>query len=124
MEAVKEITVWDSPKTPNHTYLLDGNNLVAYIKQGDTEPFYFKNPIKGFSKSGRKFETLKVSPFKDWAKLLKAHIDVEQPPSWIKRVQGSKPGVFYTVNTDENTCTCPGYTFRGACKHTKELEPS
>jgi hypothetical protein len=122
MEALKEITVWDSPQAPNHTYLLDGTNLVAYIKQGDTEPFYFKNPIKGFSKSGRKFETLKVNPFKDWAKLLKAHIDVEAPPTWIKQVQGSKPGVFYTVNTDENTCTCPGFTFRGACKHTKELE--
>jgi hypothetical protein len=41
---------------------------------------------------------------------------------WIKRVEGSKPGVFYTVNTEEMTCTCQGYTFRGACKHIKQLE--
>jgi uncharacterized Zn finger protein len=25
------------------------------------------------------------------------------------------------VDTLEGTCTCPGYTFRGACKHVKEL---
>jgi len=122
MLALKEITDWGNKTAPNHTYLLDGTNLVAYIKQGDTAPFYFKSPIKGFDKRGRKFETLEVSPFKDWDKLLKAHIDVEVAPAWIKQVQGSKPGVFYTVNTDENTCTCPGFTFRGACKHVNEME--
>jgi uncharacterized Zn finger protein len=39
----------------------------------------------------------------------------------VVEVAGSKPGVVYLVNTVTNTCTCPGYTFRGACKHTKEL---
>ena len=113
MEAVKEISQWRDGTTAKHIYLLDGNNLVAYIKLGDVEPYYFKQPIKGFSKSGRKFETLKTNPFKS------PKAEVEMP--WIKRVQGSKPGVLYTVNTEENTCTCPGYTFRGACKHVKEL---
>lgn len=121
MIALKETTDWGNAKAPNHTYLVDGNNLIAYIKQGEIEPFYFKKPIKGFDKRGRKFDTLKSNPFKDWAKLLKAHIDVEETPSYIKKVAGSKPGVTYEVNTDENTCTCPGYTFRGSCKHTKEL---
>jgi len=114
MEAIKEITVWADGTTANHTYLLDGTNLVAYIKKGETTPFYFKNPIKGFSKSGRKFETLKVNPFKSQKP--------QETMPWIKRVPGSKPGVFYTVNTEELTCTCQGYTFRGACKHIKELE--
>jgi hypothetical protein len=113
MDAVKEITVWADGSTSNHTYLLDGNNLVAYIKLGDTKPFYFKNPIKGFSKTGRKFETLKVNPFKQQK--------TTPAVPWIKRVQGSKPGVFYTVNTEEHTCTCQGFTFRGACKHINEL---
>jgi len=121
MIAVKEITVWKDGSTANHTYLLDGDKLVAYIRKDTTEPFYFKNPIKGFSRSYRKFEELNPSPFKDWAKLLKAHIDVEPTPAFIKKVAGSKPGVTYEVNTDENTCTCPGFTFRGACKHTKEV---
>jgi hypothetical protein len=114
MEAIKEITVWADGTTANHTYLLDGTNLIAYIKKGDTVPFYFKNPIKGFSKSGRKFEVLKVNPFKK--------AKAPEPMPWIKRVQGSKPGVFYTVNTDEHTCTCQGFTFRGSCKHITELE--
>lgn len=113
MEAIKEITVWADGSTSNHTYLLDGNNLVAYIKKGDVQPFYFKNPIKGFSKTGRKFETLKTNPFKQ--------PKANEPMPWIKRVQGSKPGVFYTVNTEEHTCTCQGFTFRGACKHINEL---
>lgn len=113
MQALVETTGGDFPA---HTYLLDGTNLVAYIKVGETTPFYFKNPIKGFSKTGRKFETLKVNPFKPQ--------QAQAVMPWIKRVQGSKPGVFYTVNTEEHTCTCQGFTFRGACKHIKELEPA
>jgi len=113
MQALKEITVWADGTTANHTYLLDGDNLIAYVKQGDTVPYYFKNPIKGFSRSGRKFDVLKDSPF--------TQPKISEPMPWIRRVQGSKPGVYYTVNTEENTCTCQGFTFRGACKHVKEL---
>ena len=114
MQAIKETTVWPNRTTPNHTYLVDGNNLVAYIRYGTTEPKYFTSPIKGFSKSGRKFIELTDNPF--------GVPKTVEPMPWIKRVAGSKPGVFYTVNTEENTCTCQGYTFRGACKHVKELE--
>jgi hypothetical protein len=110
MEAVKETT---GGLFPAHTYLLDGTTLVAYIKTGETDPYYFKSGIKGFSKSGRKFELVKPNPFVPQAK--------PEPMPWIKQVQGSKPNTFYQVNTEEHTCTCPGYTFRGACKHVKEL---
>ena len=104
MIAVKETTDWGSNKAPNHTYLLDGTNLVAYIKQGDTKPFYFKSPIKGFDKRGRKFEELKKNPFK---------VKVE---SNLREVKGSK-GNSYFVDDEAKTCTCPGFIFRGACKH-------
>ena len=104
MEAIKEITAWKDGTTANHTYLLDGNNLVAYIKKGDTTPFYFKSPIKGFSKTGRKFETLKKNPFK---------VEVK---SELREVKGSK-GNSYFVDDEAHTCTCPGFTFRGSCKH-------
>jgi len=60
MEAIKEITAWKDGTTANHTYLLDGNNLVAYIK---------------------------------------------------------KKGNSYFVDDEAHTCTCPGFTFRGSCKH-------
>ena len=118
MEALKEIT---GGQFPAHTYFLDGNTLVAYIKIGDTEPFYFKNGIKGFDKRGRKFEKVNT-PLVNWANSLKEHIEKAEPLPFIKKVQGSKPNTWYEVNTDENTCTCPGFTFRGTCKHIKELE--
>jgi hypothetical protein len=115
MEAVKEITVWeDSAFQCNHTYLLDGDKMLAYIKANDTVPFYFKSPIT-ISRSRRKFEKLKINPFKDVPK--KA---VVETPSYIKKVAGSKPGVTYEVNTNDNTCSCPGFTFRGKCKHTED----
>ena len=111
MEALRETT---GGQFPAHIYLLDGNNLVSYIKSGESEPFYFKNPIKGFDKRGRKFEAVTPSPFKDWAKLLKAHVDVAK--SNLIKVKGSK-GNEYTIDTDAQTCNCPGFTFRGSCKH-------
>ena len=43
MKAYQEITEWS---TPNHIYLLDGTNLIAYIMEDTDQPFYFKNPIK------------------------------------------------------------------------------
>ena len=109
MDAYLEITDWGDTKAPNHTYLLDGTNLVAYIKQGETTPFYFKNPIKGFDKRGRKFELLKQNPFK-----------VTVSDANTKQVTGSK-GEVYTIDLDAKTCTCAGFTFRGTCKHTKDL---
>ena len=104
MLAIKETT---GGLFPAHTYLLDGTTLVAYIKVGDTKPFYFKNGIKGFSKSGRKFEELKKNPFK---------VEVK---SSLKEVIGSK-GEKYFVDEEAKTCTCPGFTFRGKCKHVEQ----
>jgi hypothetical protein len=104
MEAFKEVTDWGNASAPNHTYLLDGNNLIAYIKQGDTSPFYFKNPIKGFDKRGRKFVVVKSDVFK-----------VKKESNTIA-VQGSK-GQTYYVDPEAKTCTCPGFQFRGNCKH-------
>jgi len=104
MEALQETT---GGQFPPHIYLLDGNKLVSYIKSGETEPFYFKNPIKGFDKRGRKFVTVTPNPFK-----VKAQ-------SNLITVKGSK-GNEYTIDPEEKTCTCPGFTFRGACKHVAE----
>ena len=108
MEALKEVTVWEDEAFAqcNHTYLLEGNKMLAYIKAGGTNPVYFKTPID-ISRSRRKFEKLKVNPFE--VKL----------PSAVVEVAGSKGAVYY-VNTNDKTCTCPGFTFRGKCKHTEE----
>ena len=85
-----------------HTYLVDGNNLIAYVKQGETTAFYFKNPIKGFDKRGRKFEPGNANLF------------TQQKEAHGKTVIGSS-GQAYTVTAE--SCTCPGFTYRGTCKH-------
>jgi hypothetical protein len=99
MEAVIETT---GDQFPAHTYLLDGNNLVAYVKVGTQEPFYFKRPIKGFDKRGRKFKPGNITLF------------TVKKASNEHTVIGSK-GQTYTVT--EESCTCPGFTYRGTCKH-------
>jgi hypothetical protein len=105
MEALRETTDW---ATPNHTYLLDGTTLVAYIKQGETTPFYFTKGIKHFDKRGRKFVPADKGLFEASAS------------SNLIEVQGSKGAVYY-VDPELHSCTCPGYTFRGKCKHTDIL---
>ena len=100
MEALRETT---GGLFPAHIYLVDGNNLVSYIKKDTTEAFYFKNPIKGFDKRGRKFEAVIPNPFKQLKKAQDEHT-----------VIGSS-GQTYTVTAE--SCTCPGFTYRGTCKH-------
>lgn len=106
MEAIREVTDWNG-NTPNHTYLVDGTKLVAYIAAGSKEPFYFKDPLN-FDRRGRKFQTLKTSPF-----------SLEKKETRIK-VLGSKGNVYW-VDPEAQTCTCPGFTYRGTCKHLSEL---
>ena len=99
MEAVVEIT---GGQFHPHTYLLDGNNLVAYVKHNETTAFYFRNPIKGFDKRGRKFEPGNKN-------LFTIKKDTNE-----RTVIGSS-GQTYTVTAE--SCSCPGYTYRGTCKH-------
>ena len=99
MEAVIETT---GGAFHAHTYLLDGTNLVAYVKVNETTPFYFKKPIKGFDRRGRKFIPGNIT-------LFNTKKDVNE-----HTVIGSS-GQAYTVT--EESCTCPGFTYRGTCKH-------
>jgi hypothetical protein len=99
MEALVEAT---GGAFPAHTYLLDGTNLVAYVKVNEQAAYYFKQPIKGFDKRGRKFEPGNINLFTT-KKDTNAHT-----------VIGSS-GQTYTVT--EESCTCPGFTYRGTCKH-------
>jgi hypothetical protein len=108
MQAYKETTKWADGNTKiNHTYLLEGDKMLAYIRQGTEDEFWFKEPIR-IDKRGRKFEQVE-----------NLFTGLGGSVRNTKEITGSK-GQKYIVNLDDNTCTCPGFTFRGACKHTKE----
>ena len=106
MEALQEVTEWQSGSAVNHAYLLDGNAMLAYVRKGTSTPFWFSKPIT-ISRTGRRFVRLEENPFDVGS--------VAQDPD-VVQVSGSK-GSIYTVNTRLNSCTCPGYQFRGRCKH-------
>jgi hypothetical protein len=117
-QAYKETTVWEDGSTSiNHTYLLEGDKMIAYMRSQTSVPFYFKKPIM-ISRSGRKFELIDPNPFES-ANL--AQPVVVQSNSDIEEIAGSKGAVYY-LNKDLKTCTCPGYTYRGTCKHVKLLD--
>ena len=104
MEALRETTVWSTPGAVNHTYLIDGMNLVAMIRNGETTPRFFTNPILGFSKTGRKFVRTDIKLFGNIAK------------TNTTEVSGSN-GNKYIVDKESGICTCPGFAFRRTCKH-------
>ena len=64
---------------------------------------FFKDPIKQFSKARRKFKKIGER--------------TEEFASDVIVVKGSK-GNTYTI--EDGKCSCPGFTFRGNCKHVKE----
>jgi len=60
LKVLRETTEW-SDNTPNHDYVVnDSGKCVAYRKSLSVGWFVFKNPI-AFSRSRRKFKTLKES---------------------------------------------------------------
>ncbi len=113
MEALRETTVWTGVdhRQPNHDYLLDGDRVVAYRPWGTGEIRVLSGKIK-IDRRGRKFEKLEPNPFGNLGKAKEEPVVLE--------VQGSK-GKTYYVNPEERTCTCPGFTFRGNCKHVEAL---
>lgn len=95
IEILQEVTDWGDQNIPNGIYHINSaGHLVQYNST------VYKNPLKGFSKSRRKF--IKIGERED----------VYHPD--IKRVQGSN-GKIYTIL--DGKCSCPGFVFRGKCKH-------
>ena len=109
MRIVVETTRWET-QTPNHIYVCDDSmqNMIAYVPQGSNTVQRFKKPI-AFDRRGRTFVDLEGGVPK-------------QDPN-VRTVEGSK-GQVYTLskNNGEWACSCPGYTYRGACKHVAERQ--
>ena len=112
MRFYRETTAWDG-NVPNHIYLLntDKSKLFGYMKAGTQETQVFKKPIQ-FDQRGRKFVEVKEL----------GEIDLDEVKSEQWHFTGSK-GDTYIVQKIDNMlqCTCPGFTYRGDCKHVKEV---
>jgi hypothetical protein len=106
MKWMQETTVWDDGSDCNHLYLLDGDKCLGYVAKGTNQHKVFKSPLR-FDLRGRTFKFVK-----DFTPKARSN---------TKTYTGSK-GQTYTVDLDEQTCTCPGFTFRGACKHMAEIQ--
>jgi hypothetical protein len=119
MKIYQEITEWDEKEyaVPNHVYLMDGDKVYAYSKQGKETPHYFKTFLR-INRRGRKFVELKNNPWK-------FKIQKPEPVGREWAVAGSK-GNTYTVTEENETwsCTCSGFVFRGQCRHITETKSS
>jgi len=120
MKAFIETTQWDDGKSYHHVYWMDDgkNRMYAYAKWGNpNETHTFKKPIQ-IDTRGRKFE--EVRNIYGW---VDAGGTITVNPTW--EIAGSK-GSTYTVEKvgSTYTCSCPGFKFRGSCRHAQEVQES
>ena len=102
IDILQETTDWGKYPVSNGIYHVNGaGQLVAYqAPEGELKTF--NKPMKQFSKSRRKFT--------------KVGERTEELAADVIQVQGSN-GKVYII--EDNKCSCPGFTFRGKCKHIK-----
>lgn len=113
MLVLQELTEW-SNSTPNHVYFVNDerSKMLGYVPAGAVTALKFSRPM-GFDTRKRKFKEIKNT----WGFVE----DRPKLPQW--RFDGSK-GNTYVVEQTENglACTCPGFVFRGKCKHVAAVE--
>ena len=104
IQILREITNWGDQKIANGDYYVNSHGyLVRYMPPGKACKM-FKTPIKNFSKSRRQFKLIGEWP--------------EELPEGAITVKGSKGNTYTIVN---NKCSCPGFKFRGSCKHLAQV---
>ena len=114
MKIVQETTKWNDSWVPNHVYVLNDSQtkMLAYVPAGSKTVKKFSKPMD-FDRRGRSFVELEGDPI----------AQEPQPDTWTVPGSGGKT---YTVTREQGggldyRCTCPGYTYRGSCKHTAEF---
>lgn len=116
MKFYQETTVWDG-NVPNHIYLLntDKSKMFGYLRHSTGDVMVFKKAIQ-FDQRGRKFREVTELGEIDLHNL-------EQPAEKSWQFTGSKGDVYLVQKIDNMLkCSCPGYTFRGDCKHIRQVE--
>lgn len=115
MIIVEETTQWKDSWVPNHVYVLNDSmtKMIAYVPAGSKLVKKFKSP-QSFDRRGRTFVELEGD----------SAPTAPQPDQW--EVPGSN-GKTYTVTREPGggmnyQCSCPGFQFRGSCKHVAEFQ--
>ena len=97
---LKEITQWDMP-VANHTYKVSGGGkLLGYWPRSGDRYVELSGKMR-FDRARRKFQTLAE----------------EAEENAGIAVQGSGGKTYYI---QDGKCSCPGFGFRGDCKHIRE----
>ncbi len=116
MKFYQETTVWDG-NVPNHIYLLntDKSKMFGYLRRGTEDVMVFKKAIQ-FDQRGRRFREVV-----ELGEIDLHNLEPQAEQTW--QFTGSKGDVYVVQKTDNMLkCSCPGYTFRGDCKHIKQVK--
>jgi len=113
-QILKEITVWNTDYSVcNHTYLLDGDRIIAYIKDGDDSETVNLIPSRmRIDKRYRKFVPVKNAALQ---KLIPKQVNTNVRIFKVK--SNTKEYIVELKDNTKYSCTCTGFTFRGKCKH-------
>lgn len=123
MKWLQETTEWIAPyEVPNHVYYMnDGRtHAVGYIPTGTGRYQKFSQPI-AIDTRRRKFTVLTKKAEPDSTYFTKK--PTEAAVTGSIQVEGSG-GKKYTLTPGPNgwICTCPGFQFRRACKHSAAVK--
>lgn len=112
LEILKETTSWNTD-TPvkNHTYLLDGNKLIAYAKFGSDQIIVSKTPFN----IDKRYRTFVRENHFGLSKLIKNQ--KKDSNTRVFKIQSGEKEYFVTKNIEKYSCTCTGFNFRAKCKH-------
>ena len=114
MRIMVETTEWNGYSSDiNHVYVFNDSmtQAIGYVPRGSRTLQRFKTPLK-IDTRGRTFEDLG---------------DPTPPEPDVITRTGSKGEVYYITQDQEQgwkgwSCTCPGFKFRGSCKHVAEIQ--
>lgn len=108
MVIVQETTDWGKHNVMNHVYVLNNSmtHMVAYVPAGSRTVKKFSKPMS-FDRRGRTFVELEGGK-------------ASEPQ--VRIVEGSG-GKKYRLTEQDGSwrCSCPGYLFRGKCRHVEDL---
>lgn len=112
LEILKETTVWAGDyHNCNHTYLLDGDKIVAYVKSGTDDVQVLRTKLR----ISKRYRTFQKAHHDGLANL--SQNQPKDPDTKVFKVKSNTKEYIVKVNKARYSCTCTGYNFRGKCKH-------